>query len=351
MCASLLDIICILWTKLFRIPFLYTTGVSKDRVSRVVKYFSEHGEARPERRGGTRNASEKAEKRQAVMQHVSSFMCKASHYARRGAPGRKYLPSDLSVTKMHQLFQEQGHRDTSYSLYYTVFCSSFNLGFGHPAKDCCATCMSAKLRMKDPNLTEDEKKAEIVSLMVHRRRARSFYSQLNAVGGSVTICFDMMQNLPLPKSPIGQTYYSRQLYMYLFGVVVHHGEGRPQAMGDRHLYVWLENQNGKDSNMIASALDHCLRTRLAEDVQQAGHLRLFSDSCYGQNKNVTMVRMLSNLKSTIFKDVKVEYYFPIRGHSFPPADQVFGRIEQDLRKQDTILLLSVPASFKMCGFS
>ena len=30
-----------------------------------------------------------------------SFMCRASHYARRGSPGRKYLPSDLSVARMH----------------------------------------------------------------------------------------------------------------------------------------------------------------------------------------------------------------------------------------------------------
>lgn len=320
------------------IPFLYSTGVSKDRVSRVVKYFSQHGEARPECRGGTRIVDEKMENRQAVVQHVSSFMCKASHYARRGAPGRKYLPSDMSVTKMHRLFQEQNHRDISYSLYYNVFCTSFNLGFGHPAKDCCATCMSSRLRMKDPHLTEEERKAEIVSVMLHRRRARVFYTLLNAVEDTVTVCFDMMQNLSLPKSPIGQTYYSRQLYMYVFGVVVHHGERSLQALSDCHLYVWLENQNRKDSNMTASALDHCLRTSLAEDVQQAGHLRLFSDSCYGQNKNSTMVGMLSNLRSTIFKDVKMECFFPVRGHSFLPVDRVFGRIEQDIRKQDTILL-------------
>lgn len=303
-----------------------------------MKYFNEHGEARPERRGGTRNADEKMENRQAVMQHVSSFMCKASHYARRGAPGRKYLPSEMSVAKMYELFKEQNHNDISYSLYYNVFRTEFNLGFGHPAKDCCATCMSSKLRVKDPNLSEDEKKAEIVSLMLHRRRAHVFYTLLNSVEDSVTISFDIMQNLPLPKSPIGQTYYSRQLYMYVFGVVMHHGKGSKQAPGDCHLYVWLENENRKDSNMTASALDHCLRANFVNEIRQSGHVRLFSDSCYGQNKNATMVGMLSSLRSTIFKDVKMEYYFPIRGHSFLPPDRVFGRIEQELRKKDTILL-------------
>lgn len=198
---------------------LYFAGVSGSRVSRLVDYFKEHGEARPERRGGTRHADEKMEKRQTVVQHVSSFMCKASHYACRGAPGKKYFPSDMSVAKMYHLFQEQEHRDISYSLYYNVFRSDFNLGFGHPAKDCCATCSSSKLRVKDPNLTEDE----IVSFMLQRCRARVFYTLLNSVQDSVTLSFDIMQNLPLPKSAIGQAYYSRQLYMYVFGIVLHHG--------------------------------------------------------------------------------------------------------------------------------
>ena len=56
-------------------------------------------------------------------------------YARRGAPGRKYLPSDLSIARMYRLFEEQTHDEVSLSLYYSVFRSQFNLGFGHPAAD------------------------------------------------------------------------------------------------------------------------------------------------------------------------------------------------------------------------
>jgi len=46
--------------------------------------------------------------------------------------------------------------------------------------------------------------------------------------GHVTLGFDMMQNLVLPKTAIGQAYYSRQMYLYLFGVVVHHEENSYQ---------------------------------------------------------------------------------------------------------------------------
>ena len=47
---------------------------------------------------------------------------------------------------------------------------------------------------------------------------------MNDVGDSFTISFDMMENQVLPKSPIGQCYYSRQMYFYVF-VVVHLREG------------------------------------------------------------------------------------------------------------------------------
>lgn len=56
-----------------------------------------------------------------------------------------------------------------------------------------------------------------------------FYDLLGRVAeGHVTVCFDMMQNMVLPKTPIGKAYYSRQMYLYLFGVVVHHGENSHQ---------------------------------------------------------------------------------------------------------------------------
>jgi len=43
-----------------------------------------------------------------------------------------------------------------------------------------------------------------------------FYDLLGKVDhDSVTLCFDMMQNLTFPRTPIGQAYYSRQLHLSL----------------------------------------------------------------------------------------------------------------------------------------
>ena len=194
---------------------------------------------------------------------------------------------------------------------------------------------SYRIKARDPDMTDDERRTATAMFILHRRRARAFSIQLGAVGqDSMTIYFDVMQNLVLPKtaigqsSAIGQAYYSRQLYMYLFGVVVHHGKDGPQAKEDIHLYVWMEHQNKKDSNMTASALDNFFRLQRNETVRESRKQRIFSDSCYGQNKNMNVVVSMSMSLQRSFPNLQVECTFPIRGHYFLPADRVFGRIQQ-----------------------
>ncbi|RUS87409.1 hypothetical protein EGW08_004863 [Elysia chlorotica] len=135
--------------------------------------------------------------------------------------------------------------------------------------------------------------------------------------------------------PIGQSYYSRQLYMYVLAIIRHLGKNSPQSPENVQLYVWLECENNKDSNMVASAPQHCLQGSYSEELMVKRNLRIFSDGCYGQNKNINMLGMLFRLRKQY--NLQITYTFPVRGHSFLPADPVFGRIEKDLRKMDTIL--------------
>ena len=66
-------------------------------------------------------------------------------------------------------------------------------------------------------------------------------------------------------------------------------------------------------------------------------LRLFSDACCSQNKNMVMVCLLARFieRSTVFK--RAVHIFPVRGHSYLPPDWVFGCIEKALRKGETIV--------------
>ena len=72
-------------------------------VQLVALYYAGHATGHPENRGGARNADDKQAKRDVVIQHIESFTCRASHYAHCRAPGRKYLPTDMSVRKTHEL--------------------------------------------------------------------------------------------------------------------------------------------------------------------------------------------------------------------------------------------------------
>ena len=99
----------------------------------------------------------------------------------------------------------------------------------------------------------------------------------------------------------------------------------------------MEHENKKDSNMISSALDDCLRVRLNGEDRTANRLRLFINSCFGKNKNMNVIFMLQALMKKRLPNISVEYAFPIRGHCFLPADRVFGHIGQQIRKKDSVL--------------
>ncbi|KAK9710829.1 hypothetical protein QE152_g25798 [Popillia japonica] len=69
-------------------------------------------------------------------------------------------------------------------------------------------------------------------------------------------------------------------------------------------------------------------------------LKLFSDSCSGQNKNTAMMLMLlCYVQSSIFEEI--QHVFPIKGHSFMlPGFSVFGCSEKIMRKQEKSLTIS-----------
>ena len=303
----------------------------------MARYWLQHGVSPPENRGGDRRSNATKPQKEKIRQHIETFSCKASHYARRGAPGRKYLPCELSVKKMHEMFEQQNHEQVTYGLYYSVFVYDFNLGFGNPAKDMCGTCMQLKMKLKDNELSQEQRRQVLGELICHKQTAQKFYKELNNLQGALTLCFDVMENLVLPKTSVGQAFYSRQLYMYVFGIVIHRGENQGQDKDDVNLYWWTENQNKKDSNMISSALLHCIKNAVGAEPEKLKRLRLFSDGCYGQNKNISVMSMLFSLRKELLRNAKIEYFFPVRGHSFLPADRVFGRLEQSIRKKDPIL--------------
>jgi len=226
------------------------------------------------------------------------------------------------------------------SKYKKLFYTKFNLSFGKPKVDICSTCCDLEKKIA----ADIDRQENNLQLRLHRKRAEKFYSLLTESRkqrDTLTVAFDMMQNQPLPKINVTEQYYSRQLWLYTLGIVIH---SRKQKPGDVRLYTWLETDSGKGSNEITSAL-HNFLISIKKRVARRGYkrLHLYCDSCAAQNKNASMIAMLLtyvNSKNNPFAEVKV--VFPIRGHSYLPPDRVFGRLEKEYRRQD---IMETPESY------
>lgn len=174
--------------------------------------------------------------------------------------------------------------------------------------------------------------------MIHLYKANKFFSCLNATPpGTISVNFDLMQNQPAPRTQINQAYYSRQLWYYVLGLIVHTPTKvlNPDTV---HFYRWLEVDGGRGCDEISSCLwDFFVKIIrpmcVAENIKC---IRMFSDSCVGQNRNYCVLSMFTVIASQF--GLKVEWFFPVRGHSYMPADRAFGLVETQLRDIDIILL-------------
>lgn len=92
---------------------------------------------------------------------------------------------------------------------------------------------------------------------------------------------------------------------------------------------------GRGSMEVSSAVLCHLDSLNLENKKQ---IRLFCDGCGGQNKNAHVIHALYYwLKKKSPENLnEIHLTFPVRGHSFLPADRVFGRVEKALRKYTSL---------------
>ncbi|KAK5648380.1 hypothetical protein RI129_003272 [Pyrocoelia pectoralis] len=236
------------------------------------------------------------------------------------------------------------HSDTkicSLSKFKKVFYTDFNLGFGNPHTDTCSTCKKFKVSIK--NTKDIAEKGDLrTQYRLHKLRAKKFYDTMKTESAdTIKIVFDMQQNQPLPKLSVGEVFFSRQVWLYNLTIMIHK---RKQEKKYIFHYVWLETESGRGANEVASCVRHFLdhmeenfENLLGFKPEKKLKLVLFSDACASQNKNVIVMGALMNFieRSKIFSTM--QHIFPIRGHSYMPADRVFGRIEKEYRKHEEMI--------------
>lgn len=270
-----------------------------------------------------------------IKEHIESFPCKTSHYSNSKIV--HYLDAKLSVKSMYELFTKKWpdlSNKVKYEYYLKYFNENYSLRFGRPQIDVCSECERLGTKLKDPHLNDNAKRVNAAELLIHKRRAKKFYTQIQNVTKMCAerddvcgITFDFMQNLPLPDIPVQEIFYYRQLWVYAFQI-----HNLKDNTG--HFYTYHEGQAYKGPDEVCSFLLHYILNKISPDITE---LHIFSDGCPGQNRNHTVVRFLMTLAATK-RFTKICHYFPIRGHSFLPCDRDFGIVKRVVRRSDRIYL-------------
>lgn len=314
--------------KVCKIFFLHLMKFKPDRVRQIVKKLR-NNKSLAENRGGDRVSYKSLLKKESVRKFIGKLKGTQSHYNRKKSK-RVYLSSELSIRKLHTIYnqsEENPDLKVSLSMFRTIFRYEFNIGFRSPASDICGYCAMMDNKIKNASATE--KPMLFTEKRVHKKRAKCFYESMKEMKeGEKTICFDMQQVQPLPRTPIQQAFYARQIGLY--NVCVMDVESQEPTF-----FIWTEEQAGRGSTEVASALLAYLNSQHFSGID---HIKLFSDGCTGQNKNNHVLHAimyyLANHNGSL---KKVTLTFPVRGHSFLPADRVFGRVEKLVRKKPTMI--------------
>ena len=315
--------------------FISLHAISNSRVQRL-NMLLKAGNTPVDRRGkhNTRRHVKPPEYNIKIKEHIESFPTKASHYSKTD---KRYLDAKLNVRTMYELLKKKWPdlgQAVKYEYFLKYFKENYNLGFGRPQVDVCSECERLGSRLKDSQLNDNAKRVTAAELMVHKRRAKKFYTQMQTVKDLCAqrddvcgITFDFMQNLPLPNIPVQEMFYYRQLWVYAFEI-----HNLKDNTG--HFYTYYEGQANKGPNEVCTFILDYISKKISAEIKE---LHIFSDGCPGQNRNNTMVRFLMTLASTKrFK--KIFHYFPVRGHSFLPCDRDFGTVKRLVRKSDRVYL-------------
>lgn len=139
------------------------------------------------------------------------------------------------------------------------------------------------------------------------------------------IAIDFGRNLPTPNISTGEVYFRRQLTFYIFNVHI-------LSTGESIMYTYDETVGKKGADDVASFLHDFFHTYLPGTVKT---LNLFADSCGGQNKNHTIMKLLQHVTTEEKRFEKVVVTFPIRGHSYMENDKNMGLFPKTARAENS----------------
>ena len=99
------------------------------------------------------------------------------------------------------------------------------------------------------------------------------------------------------------------------------------------MFCWPESEGSRGAQEISS----CVVKLLSDEANNAKKIRLYSDKCGGQNRNIKMTLALMHYQQNASCAAdEIEITFMISGHSWMQNDADFGVIEKKSKQNNRI---------------
>ncbi|KAJ9583050.1 hypothetical protein L9F63_022607 [Diploptera punctata] len=306
----------------FRGTFGETTGfierVAKKKRASPTGILPEHGRGK-----GTPQNKKSEDELQTVKNHILSFPTYESHYCRQRTT-KKFLPQNLNISKMYELYRHCTASPVSLTIYTKCF-HELNVAFRKPKQDTCHTCdlfnMKVTTFIGEEEVTKERdahhKAAEEEAYSAKRHDKED--AKLDESKG--IFVFDLQQCLPTPYLTTSVSFYKRQLWT--FNLTIHDLKTNKATC-----FMWDETVSGRGGNQIAS----CLYQFISQLPQNIQSVVFYSDCCGGQNRNSFVASMFSYVVQTSDHIEEIHHKFLVSGHTHLECDTDHAIIEKEKKR-------------------
>ena len=258
-------------TEICRKFFLATFGFTSD--STVRQLFVTTPRDSTNVPGDKRGRSSPANKLSAnvydtITAHINSYHPCISHYRRKHAPNRKYLPPDVTINAMHTDFNDK-HQKVSYATYRKAV-ARMNISFAKTGGEICEQCDDFNQNHKPIQAIFEENCEICQNQQEHDQNAiqsRTKYRQHAEHGDNDTtyLSADMQKVQLIPRMPQVKTSFFTSRLLVFHETFAPLGELRSELDINKRVFacVWHEASSGRSAADVTSAFAAAIKIMIA----------------------------------------------------------------------------------------
>lgn len=270
------------------------------------------------------------------MEHIESFNPTISHYRREHAPNVRYLPSDVTITFMHQHFIENfPESDRNYISYdyYRRKVKEKNISFAQLGHEECELCESFNIHEHNRNNISPE--CDLCKTYTTHKdksnRARDLYKEQTKKEfdeKNIFVSVDLQKVIMLLRVD------SFKKVLFTKRIIAYHESFVPLGRNSKlfpFACIWHEGTriSGRNKeNLISTFYAFFLNNR------DANTMTIWLDNCSSQNKNWCLFSFLIYIVNSdliCVKEITLNYFES--GHTFMSADRFHHQVELSLKHQ------------------